>query len=278
MGNRVGDLLFLLRPRRARIAAANIEACFPELDAYERKDLLRRHLRAVGLGLFETLIAWYGNPVKIIDRFEITGREHIDSRGDSGLILLGIHFTSIELASTLLGYLFPIVGVYRPHDNPLMEYLQVRGRLKGARARAGGSAARLLDRANVREIVRTLREGGLVWIAADQDLGRNRSLFAPFFGVDAATPVAPGKLATAGKAQAASIFFGHVGGGRYRLAIQPPIDGFPSGSDEQDVATFNSVVENLVRERPESYLWVHRRFKTRPPDASPFYSPGSGGK
>ena len=267
----MGDLLYILKPSRARVAATNLALCFPELDLLQQKKLLRKHLREVGIGFFETLLVWFGNSDKLADRFVVEGWEHLDSCRGRGVMILGFHFTNIELATVFLARTLPVVGVYRPHDNPLMEQIQSRGRLRGRKVMPDGQQACLQDRADVRTIVRMLKEGRFVWIAADQDLGKRRSVFAPFFGIDAATPVAPGKLAKLSSCAVLPVVFERQERGQYVLRFEPPLEGFPTGDDECDAGLYNQLLETLVKRRPHAYLWVHKRFKTRPPGVPAFY-------
>ena len=271
-GFRLGDLLFAIRPSRARVAKRNIDACFPELNPAERSELLRENLRETGLAFFETLLVWFGNPMRLRKMMRIEGAEHLEPRDGRGVMVLGFHFNNIEMGTLLLAANFPVVGVYRPHDNAAMEYLQTRGRLNNSFKLASGLQAQLHDRADVRGIVRYLRGGRQVWIAADQDLGRKRSLFAPFFGIPAATATVTSKLARMTGCAVVPVTFERLQDGGYLLRAEPPLDDFPGDSEQADCVRYNQLVETLVRRRPHAYMWVHKRFKTRPPGQPPFYS------
>lgn len=236
-----------------------------------RRQLLRENLRETGLGLMETLWVWFGNSSRLVERVEVEGFEHLQSVDGRGVMVLGFHFNNIELGALLLASRFPVIGVYRRHDNALMEYLQTRGRLNNARPDANGLSASLLDRSEVREIVRNLKSGRLVWIAADQDLGKRRSLFAPFFGIQTATSVAPSRLARLSGCRVVPVTFERLPEGRYLLRIEPALEDFPGDSEQADCEHYNRLVEEMVRRRPEAYMWVHKRFKTRPPGEISFY-------
>ena len=204
------------------------------------------------------------------------GREHLDAalaRGRGALLLAG-HFTTLEIGAARLCIDVPVDGVYRPHADPSMERASRDGR-----QRFGG---RLLDRADVRGMLRRLRANRAVWYAPDQDPGgwRGAGVFAPFFGRPAATLTAPARIARASGAPVLPFRVERAAGGRaYRIVIEPPLAGFPGGDERADAARINEVIERWARAAPEQYLWVHRRFKTRPPGEPSLYGkPGRTGR
>lgn len=272
MGQRLGDLLYTFRPKRTRVAERNIQACFPDLNESERKAMLRKNMRSLGLGLFETLICRFGSLKVLKERFEVVGQENLDQCSGQGVILLVFHFSSIELCAAALFSRLPLLVVYRPHDNPVVEYTQKRRWSPHA-----GSVdmedrdSHLFDRADVRGMVKALRQKKNIWIAADQDLGIKRSIFSDFFSIKTATPLAPAKLAASGKAKVLPVAFTRPDSSSYRIEILPPMENYPLGDDQSDADRFNRVAEQIVLREPESYLWAHRRFKTRPPGEPPFY-------
>jgi KDO2-lipid IV(A) lauroyltransferase len=130
----------------------------------------------------------------------------------------------------------------------------------------------VLDRSNVRTIVKRLRAGKTVWYSPDQDFGRKHIVFAPFFGVNAATITAPARLLAMGNAKAvgASFYRDNVSN-QYRLTFHSIDPSFPSGDDFQDSLLINRLLEDWIRQQPDQYMWVHRRFKTRPEGESSLY-------
>ena len=252
--------------RRRRIAGANLAYCFPDLNAAERAALVADHFQSLGFALVEVALAWYADPVLLRDLVRVDGREHLDAalaRGRGALLLAG-HFTTLEIGAARLGIDAPVDGVYRPHADPSMERASRDGR-----QRFGG---RLLDRTDVRGVLRCLRANRAVWYAPDQDPGPRNGVFAPFFGRPAATLTATARIARASGAPVLPFRVERFAGGRdYLVVIEPALTGFPSGDARADAARINSVVERWARARPEQYLWVHRRFKTRPPGEPDVY-------
>ena len=250
--------------RRRRIAAVNLAYCLPELSERERAVLLRSHFRSLGFALIEVAIAWYAHSEVLRELVRIEGREHLDAvltRGRGALLLAG-HFTALELGAARLGLEAPVDGMYRPHADRRMDRALADGR-----QRFGG---RLLDRRNVRGLLRRLRLNRAVWYAADQDPGLHHGVFAPFFGRPAATLTTTARIARASAAEVLP-FRVEREGAAYRAVIEPPLAGFPSGDDAADAARVNGIIERWARRRPEQYLWIHRRFKTRPPGAPSIY-------
>ena len=272
LGQRIGDLLFIFRPSRTRVAQRNIAACFPAKTEAERERLLRENMRALGMGFFETLICRFGRLSILHKRFEVIGEEYLKEYEDRGVVLLVFHFSNVELCAAALFSRFPLLVVYRPHNNPVIEFSQKRrwAPLEGQVSESDQSS-HLFDRIDVRGMVKALRQGKNIWIAADQDLGEKRTVFAPFFGIQTATPLAPSKLCQSGRAVALPVSFTRPDKGRYRIEILPPLEGYPTGDNTEDAVRFNEVAEKIVLKEPESYLWAHRRFKTRPEGEEDFY-------
>jgi len=124
----------------------------------------------------------------------------------------------------------------------------------------------------MRAILRTLKKGEIVWYAPDQDFGTERSVFAPFFGVPTATLTTTARLAKLTGAPVLPQFSRRLPGSQgYLVTILPPLENFPSGDDVVDATRVNQVIETGVKEAPGQYLWVHRRFKSRPPGEPPLY-------
>lgn len=264
----LGGLAFLLGGRRKRIARRNIERCFPDKTPEERDHLLRDHFRALGRMLFETAWAWTA-PERRLDSWGFCeGVEHVDrARACSrGVLLLAAHSTGPEI-----GGWFPAraVGkpwvVYRSLKNPVIEWYSNRCR----RRFIGGV---LSNKGVFRQMVKHLQDGGTLWYAPDQDFGRARSEFAPFFGIPAATLVAIVRVVEQSGCAVVPLFTSFDARRRqYVGRFHAPLASFPSGDVVADLARYNALVEAHVRQWPEQYWWIHRRFKTRPEGEPPFY-------
>lgn len=267
LGNRLGDLILLIGGSRVHIAKVNIARCFPELSEREQKKLLRDNIRSTAMGIFESGAAWFWPDWRLKKHFILSGREHLEyvQQQGRGVLFLGIHFTPIEIGAAYVNTAFSIDGFYRPHKNPVYEYVQAKGRIRR------NPHSQVIPNGDVRGIVRALRAGRAVNYAPDQDYGLRRSVFAPFFGVSAATVKAPAQLAKAGKAEIVPWVTRRLQDGSYEVKIYPAITGLLGSTEEENAVAINTFVEARVREYPEQYLWVHRRFKTRPDGEEGFY-------
>ena len=270
LGRILGRVLGRVAPRRRKIAYANLTLCFPELNDSQRHKLTDEVMESVGIAFFETGMAWFWPVNRLRRLMSIDGIEHLETAQQDGVgvILMALHFTHIDIGAKLLGLQFSIDGSYRPHKNAVFDYVQRTGR---ERHTMEGHA---MPREDVRGMVKALRKGRVIWYAPDQDYGRKHSIFVPFFGVPAATLTAMSQLSRLGKARV--IPFTQTrkpDGSGYQLTVHPPLGNFPSGDEYQDCVSANATVETLIQQQPGQYLWVHRRFKTRPEGEADLYQP-----
>ncbi len=259
LGRCLGGVMYRLASSRRKIAARNLELCFPQMPAAEREALLKENFASTGITFFEMAIAWWWPAERLRRLGTIEGLEHLrQAEADGqGVILMALHFTTLEMGGGLLGMAQNMYGMYRPHKNPLFDYVQRRGREQ----RLLG----VIGRDDVRGMLKLLRAGGVVWYAPDQDYGAQRSVFVPLFGVPAATVTATSKFARMGRAQVIPFTQQRLPDGQgYRLVIHPPLADFPTDSEEADCLRVNQWIEQAISACPEQYLWAHRRFKTRP--------------
>lgn len=252
--------------RRARIARKNLSLCFAELSAVERERLLRAHFRQLAESLAEIAVAWQ-RPGRLDQRHgEVIGLEHLEAaRGDGrGVVLLTAHVTCLEFGARVFGEQVPAWGIYRPLRNRVINDFQNRGRAR--------YAEHMLERDDLRAMVRHLRAGGVLWYAPDQDFGPERSLFAPFFGQHTATARAIVDLARMGRARVVPMFpVKDEVSGRVSVHLEPALDGFPGDDPVADLTRYNAFLERWIRRAPAQYWWLHRRFKTRPPGEPEIY-------
>ncbi|MEN8175398.1 MAG: LpxL/LpxP family Kdo(2)-lipid IV(A) lauroyl/palmitoleoyl acyltransferase [Pseudomonadota bacterium] len=255
----------LVPPQKKHIAETNLRLCFPELSREARKRLLRQHVRNMGISVMETCLAWWAPDDRLRSLGEIEGLEHLQAAmaEGKGVILLSAHFTMLEIGGHLVGLSAPTQVVYRRHQNPALEYVTRRGRER--------HAEKTMHRDDIRDMVRSLRAGRVVWFAPDQNYKHANKVFAPFFGIAAATNPAPSRLAAMTGARVVPFVTLRRRDG-YRVRIQPALDNFPSEDLQADTARINAIFEDWAREQPADYYWLHRRFKTRPAGEPPIYS------
>lgn len=265
LGKALGRFSMRLQPRRVAIAQRNLQLAMPELDEPARAVLLRQNFESVGCAIFETGMAWFWSDQRMRKFMQVEGEEHLRAAlaGGHGILLLSCHFLTLELNARMFGLLQAGVGVYRPNDNPVLEFAQVRGRTR--------SNKYLLDRRDVKGMIKALRQGEALWYAPDHDYGRHASVFVPFFAVqDSATITGTATLARVKGVRVMPCYTlrlpEHAG---YRLVLEAPLANFPTGDDITDATLSNQVIERAIRQAPEQYMWLHRRFKTQPDKQSP---------
>ncbi|HUH32029.1 MAG TPA: LpxL/LpxP family Kdo(2)-lipid IV(A) lauroyl/palmitoleoyl acyltransferase [Rhodanobacter sp.] len=267
LGGRLGGLLAHFPSRRRHIARTNIALCFAGQTALEQAALVDANLRDMGRMLVEFALGWTASD-RHIARIpsHIDGLQHLlAARAQGrGVLLVGGHFSHLELCARLISARIGIAGMYRRMDSTVFEWVVLRARLHYADA--------MFDKDDIRGTVRYLRAGGTLWYAPDQDMRSKDTVFAPFFGVPAATITATHHLARLSGALVVPFFHHRLPGGRgYALRLGAPLENFPSANILADTARINTCIEDMVRAAPEQYLWVHKRFKTRPPGAAPVY-------
>ena len=265
IGEGLGWLFGRLVKSRRHVVRVNLKLCFPEQSDAERERVVDAHFRALGAGVFEACLAWWASNERLRRYSELVGLEHLDAAmaNGTGVLLLTGHFTTLELCARCIAIERPFHAMYRPIKNPLVDYL-----MHGWRARVAGLPA--LPREELRPLVRALREGRAVWYGPDQTLDRREGVFVPFFGVPVLMVTATSRLAQMGRARVVPYFPQRIGR-RYRVTFLPALENFPSGDDAADAARVIQAIEEGVRQAPEQYFWVHRRFKVRPPGAARLY-------
>jgi KDO2-lipid IV(A) lauroyltransferase len=268
LGKSIGLLAWKLLNRRRHITETNIRLCFPELSDEQKASLVRKTFIANGIGLMELGIAWFRDPAKLTNITYIHGLNHFKKalEGGNGVILLGGHYSTLDLGGSLVTEFIEADVMQRDHNNPLLNAVMTR-----ARERRYGT---VLGARDLRGLFRSLQQNHAVWYATDQDYGRKDIVFAPFFGIEAGTITATSRIAE--RSKCAIVPFSHFrrkGKPGYDIYFHPPLENFPSGDDLEDATRINTIIEKEIRKAPEQYLWMHRRFKTRPdPEDSGFYA------
>lgn len=273
VGRWFGRLLRRFKKRQERVARRNIELCFPRWSAAEQRDLLDRHFEAVGMSFVEMGIGWFTPIDELLRRVDIHGREHLERvlAEGRGALLVGGHFTALEVGFAVLEALSPRVAtMYRTQRDPMMDVLIRRGRYRFAKVQ--------IPRDNVRALLRTLRDGYAVGYLPDQTYLGNQSELLPFFGEPAVTNTATSKLAGISGAAVLPYFFRRLPSGDYRVDIGEPLADFPSESATRDTQRLFGLLEDYIRLAPEQYLWIYKKFKSRPAPFPDPYAAGAGAR
>jgi len=266
IGRLLGRLLRRFGRRREQIAAVNLALCFPDLPADARDRVITELFDSLGMGVMEMAMSWWTPDSKLQPLSDIKGLEHLQAalQQGKGVILLSGHFTTLEIGGRLLAQRAPFHVMYREHKNAAFEAV-----MHAARVRNFGKA---IPRGDLRGMLNSLKDNVPVWYAPDQDYGADQSVFVPFFGIPAASITGTSRLARISGAPVVPFFQTRLPGSRgYRLTLYPALDNFPGESVEADTRRINTLLEDRIRAQPGQYLWVHRRFKTRPPGEPGIY-------
>ncbi len=262
VGPWLGKLVYLTARKRRKIAEINIALCFPDYNGAERRKLVEDSFTNLGAAAIEVAFSWL-NPKKDVSQyFKIKGMEYLRKAQAeaNGVLLLGGHYSTMDVLSQPITKLANIDIVYKKNTNTAWEFIQNKGR-----QRRHAEPNVVIERNNIRKIIQRLRAGHTVWFAADQDFGSKHSVFAPFFGILSATAKSPASIA-----RLTNCTVLYVWGTRdwqtksWTLEFGPPVSSWPEGSPESDAHAFNKSIERIIRNSPAQYHWVHKRFKTTP--------------
>ncbi|MGB0754429.1 MAG: LpxL/LpxP family Kdo(2)-lipid IV(A) lauroyl/palmitoleoyl acyltransferase [Candidatus Pseudothioglobus sp.] len=264
IGKTIGKLLYPFMHKLRSTAYSNISHCFPDKKQNQVNLLVKRHFEAIGVSFFETANAYYGSDKKIRKLLTITNENffHDALKEEGGIILLCSHFMPLMLGSRALLINHTIANIYRPQNNKLFDRIMVQGYKK--------NGAVMIKSTDTRSIIKAINNSLPIWYAPDQDLGKNNSVFAPFFGIQTATASATARLAKNNNTRVIPYSFIRTKKG-YTMSFEKPIANYPSNDPIQDATIVNQILEKQIIKSPEQYLWIHRRFKTRPNDEKNFY-------
>jgi KDO2-lipid IV(A) lauroyltransferase len=268
IGRGFGALLHTFGHRRRAIARRNIDLCFPELGAHERSALVREHFALLGRSLLERGLLWYASPARIKRLIHVEGDIGLAERSSRPVMWLVPHFIALEVAGAAV-QLFQTrsgIDIYRPQSSPYLDRVLKQGRLRFGRGECYPRGT------PIRTLIKRIREGCPLFYMPDQDFGARDSVFVPFFGVNAATLEAPSKMARLLDMVVQPVLTEMLPGGQgWRVRFLEPLQGWPTADPVADAVALNALIEAQVRAMPAQYLWVHQRFKTRPPGEPAVY-------
>ncbi|MGA7816052.1 lipid A biosynthesis lauroyl acyltransferase [Caballeronia sp.] len=265
LGSALGAALYALPSHRKHVVLVNLRLCFPAKTDRELDDLARNHFRHVARSYLERSIQWFGSAQSLKNLVEIDSKIDLFEKDAPPTIFMGFHFVAVEVGCILYSTRLPAASLYTRMSNKRLCDL--------ARRQRGRFGAQMIERStSARKIVRLLRSGTPVMLAADMDHGTDSSVFVPFFGVPACTLTSVSRLARLAHARVVPFVTEVLPNYRgYKLTVFEPLDDFPSESDAVDARRMNAFLEEQILKCPDQYYWVHRRFKHRPPGAAGVY-------
>lgn len=268
LGWLLGLALWPLATQRRRVALRNIELCFPDWSMRRRRELALAHFHWLGRSLLERGVLWHASPERLRRLIHIEGQASFADRHAGPVMWLVPHFMGLDVAGVAVQLFIarPGCSIYQEQSNKAFD-----AALRHARLRFGN--ARIFARhETAKPLMRAIKEGAGFFNLPDMDFGARDAAFVPFFGVPAATLLAPSRMSRLLGMKVQPIIAEMLPWGRgYRVRFFEPWDDFPTADAVADTARMNRWIEERVREHPAQYLWVHKRFKTRPEGEAPLY-------
>jgi KDO2-lipid IV(A) lauroyltransferase len=268
----MGRLLYKLARSRRKVGLRNLELCLPDMPLAEREALLRAHFGWLTQSLLDRAVLWWASPARIKRLIHIEGDIDLAEREmqTSGRPTMWLcpHFVGLDVAgvSIVLCQKRPGASIYQAQSNPLMDKLMKRGRLRF------GNAEIFPRSDSVKPLLRAIKAGHGFFNLPDMDFGRKDAAFVPFFGVPAATLLAPSRMARMLNMVVQPVIAELLPGGKgWRVRYMAPLENFPTADAVADTARMNRFIEGEILKQPAQYLWVHKRFKTRPEGEPGFY-------
>ncbi len=266
LGNALGWLLAMRPGRRRRIVATNLALCFPDAPKALRRRWLRQTFQASMRAALEHGMLWWGSDARLRRLIRIDNPEAALGDGVRPVIWLAPHFVGLDMGGVRLTMDHRIASMYAPAKDPVTDRFMLRGRTRFL------DIVLIARHEGIKATLHAIKAGRPFYYLPDQDYGRRNAVFVPFFGVPAATVSALPRLARLTGAQVVPVVTRQLPWGRgYAVRFYPPWDSYPSKDVEADVARMNAFIEDRIREMPPQYLWLHRRFKTRPAGESSLY-------
>jgi KDO2-lipid IV(A) lauroyltransferase len=268
LGQGLGTLLWHFARGRREVALRNLDLCMPELAVPVRERIAREHFGWLGRSLLERGLLWYASEARLKRIIRVEGDVHFAERSKRAVMWLVPHFVALDVAGTA-SQIFqrrPVGSIYQTQSNPVLDQAMRRGRLRWRNGELFSRHDTALP------MVRAIKKGYVFFNLPDMDFGPRDAAFVPFFGVDAATLLAPSRMARSLGMTVQPVLAEMLPGGEgYRVRFLEPWTDWPTDDAEADAKRMNAWIEGEVRRNPTQYLWVHKRFKTRPPGGMSFY-------
>ncbi|SHN89894.1 Lipid A biosynthesis lauroyl acyltransferase [Bathymodiolus heckerae thiotrophic gill symbiont] len=264
LGKAMGLLLYPVLGRFRKIAFINISQCFPNKNKSEVERLVKQNFESIGISIFETANAYFATDKKVISMLSIHNEHYLTEtiKQDKSVILLAAHFMPLMLGSRSLLLKYNIANIYRPQNNALFDEVMRKGFID--------NGAIMIKTKDTRSILKAIKNKLPIWYAPDQDLGLEKCVFAPFFNIQTATVAATARLAKSENTVVIPYYFIRTESG-YSMSFESPIKNYPDADSTTSATITNQILEAQILKNPDQYLWIHKRFKTRPEGEPDFY-------
>ncbi|MBR6027117.1 MAG: lipid A biosynthesis lauroyl acyltransferase [Neisseriaceae bacterium] len=264
----IGFLAYYLAKRRRKIGEINLALCFPEKTPQERTRILKQHFFHMAAMLLEFGVGWYSSDKRLYEQADYINKHYLDEAIASGrkVILLYPHFCALEMGVAKINQDVPLISIYSHQKNKTMDEQILKGRHRYNNVFLLGRTDGLLT------IIRAIKKRDMVFLyLPDQDFGEKDSVFVPFFNIQTATTDGLSRIAKLTNALVVPVVPNRLPNGRFEVTFYPAWENFPSEDHIEDTKRMNAFIEDRIRELPEQYYWLHKRFKTRPNGEKSFY-------
>ncbi|MGK0271748.1 MAG: lauroyl/myristoyl acyltransferase [Cocleimonas sp.] len=260
IGRKVGTYIYNNNKKRRHTVNTNLSITFPDLPEDQREAMSLRHLQWYGCGLVDYSMVFFASKKRLALMSEIIGKEHIDAAmtENKTVILLLAHSVMLEFGPPQIGYHFDIFGSYKTSKNPVLDWIVAHSRCR--------HASLVVSREEgLRKLVKSMSPERVMIFLPDEDLGRENSVFAPFFGKQKSTLTTTARLAKMGKAVALPLYvYFDESKQKYITHIGAPLENYPSKDAVADCTNMNHSLETLISQKPEQYMWFMKWYYTRP--------------
>ncbi|MEH6457818.1 MAG: lysophospholipid acyltransferase family protein [Cocleimonas sp.] len=260
IGRKIGSYIYNNNKKRRHTVNTNLKIAFPDLSESQREKMALKHLQWYGCAIVNYSVIFFAGKKRLASMSAIQGKEHVDTAmaGNKTVMLLLAHSVMLEFAPPQIGYHYDIFGSYKTSKNPVLDWIVARSRCRHVSlvvAREEG----------LRKIVKSMSPERAMIFLPDEDLGRENSVFAPFYNKDKSTLTTTARLAKMGKAVAMPMFvYFDVNQQKYITHIGPALENYPSKDAVADATNMNQALEALISEKPEQYMWFMKWYYTRP--------------
>jgi Kdo2-lipid IVA lauroyltransferase/acyltransferase len=268
----LGALLYRLAASRRKVGLRNLALCFPQMPQAQREAVLKAHFGWLTQSLLDRAVLWWAAPSRIKRLITVEGDIGLAEREwqthQRATMWLCPHFVGLDVAGAaiLLCQPRPGASIYQAQSNPLLDKLMKRGRLRL------GDAEIFPRSDSVKPLLRAIKAGRGFFNLPDMDFGMQDAAFVPFFGVPAATLLAPSRMARMLDMVVQPVIAELKPGGQgWVVRFMPALQDFPTADAPADTHRLNTYIESEILQRLPQYLWVHKRFKTRPPGEPALY-------
>ena len=267
IGRRLGNYIYKHNSKRYRVVDTNLRIAFPDLTETARNEMIKSHLQWYGCAMIDYSIIFFSSQKRLSKLVVIDGQEHIDDaiKNNQSVIILLAHSVMLEFGPAALGFHYETFGSYKTSKNAVMDWIIAKGRCRYTNFVVSREQG-------LRKLVKSLQANRLMIFLPDEDLGKENSVFAPFFGKDKATLTTTARIAKMGKAKALPAFtWYNTETKQYHLHISPTLEDYPVGDATEDANKLNTALEALIKQHPAQYMWLLKWYRTRPENEATLY-------